>query len=457
MKLIATIPAGQLRPAITALSKVVNRHPNSPELGCIKVETVKRDTLRLTASDSNFIFAVNVPAENLEKREPCLVPLAGVQARVKGTKAGCPIEIVPSKLGVSKFPEMPKFRAAPIELDPSVSGSVLKAFQCASSDASRYVLQGAFIDVSDRKGHHVVGTDGRHLFGSNSFTLPGLKRSIILPAHRLWSSPLVRTSGPWMLRISSAGNPGTERFRIDTPSWSMSGKLVEGRFPNYRQVIPDDSLVKTKVTLDSGSLAALERIVKDLPGAKLPHSPVGLRLRKDRLQLIARVDSKEPYEVHGSIGVRAIGNDSMVFLNRVYLLKAMKFGLNQIEVIDEKSAVMLKRGGDVLVAMPVRADGEIKIRESADSAPPKTPTKRKRAKSTKARKPATATPKLEAGSAMDALSGRIADAKKALKSVDGELTSAQSELRKVRNEQQRKEKQVRGIRGALERLKNLRL
>ena len=73
-------------------------------------------------------------------------------------------------------------------LDPHFGATLKEALQCASDDSSRPVLRGACLDVSDRKGHYVVGTNGRILFAANSFTFD-LKESVIIPNSKflLWN------------------------------------------------------------------------------------------------------------------------------------------------------------------------------------------------------------------------------------------------------------------------------
>jgi hypothetical protein len=82
-----------------------------------------------------------------------------------------------------EIPPIPRFKGEAIPLPDGLRSSLLEAFPCASHDVTRYVVTGAYVDVSRDDGHYVVGTNGRILYSSNSFKLP-LKESLNIPPHK---------------------------------------------------------------------------------------------------------------------------------------------------------------------------------------------------------------------------------------------------------------------------------
>ena len=64
-----------------------------------------------------------------------------------------------------------------------------------------------------------------------------------------------------------------------------------------------------------------------------------------------------------SIPVDAVvkGKPVTVALNRRYLLNALRFGLNQLEVEDPLSPVVFTNGGKKMIIMPVNLDGPAKV------------------------------------------------------------------------------------------------
>ncbi|MCB1088990.1 MAG: hypothetical protein KDM63_18285, partial [Verrucomicrobiae bacterium] len=160
--------AADLKPVLAGLGKAASPRGSSPALQCVKVETPGRDRVRLSATDGHLTLSVEVPAQTDRKGEPFLVPLGHLRDLAQGTRAGDELSLGPvaSAPAISEFPEPPAFRATPIPLPDTAVTGLVHAFQCASNDTTRHVLQGAYLDTSGQgpQAHRIVGTDGRHLF-----------------------------------------------------------------------------------------------------------------------------------------------------------------------------------------------------------------------------------------------------------------------------------------------------
>jgi hypothetical protein len=132
------------------------------------------------------------------------------------------------------------------------------------------VLNGALLDVSGPAdaGHYLVGTDGRHLFSANSFTLP-IQESAIIPSYKilLWR---VLADVPWAL----ASEKKRTLVRIAAGDWTLTMKTIDGNYPNWRQVVPNAMQHRTTVKLPEGH--EFTRIVNGLPGGELKDSPADL-------------------------------------------------------------------------------------------------------------------------------------------------------------------------------------
>jgi DNA polymerase III sliding clamp (beta) subunit (PCNA family) len=86
-------------------------------------------------------------------------------------------------LPVDEFPTVPKvFTGKPFPDSEELRNALHEAMACCSTDATRAVLHGAFLDVTWPKAHYVVATDGRYLYICNSFRLP-FEHPIIIPKH----------------------------------------------------------------------------------------------------------------------------------------------------------------------------------------------------------------------------------------------------------------------------------
>src|SRR5205085_6060554 len=107
------------------------------------------------------------------------------------------------------------------------------------------------VDVSDRKCQHVVGTDGRHLFSSNSFALP-LEKSLLIPSHKFIGWKEFNADGEWQLKVGiTETKDGPAPFQISSRRWRFISRQIDGNYPNWRQVVPGPGSYAT--TIEFGS------------------------------------------------------------------------------------------------------------------------------------------------------------------------------------------------------------
>ncbi|MCB1132632.1 MAG: hypothetical protein KDN05_16010, partial [Verrucomicrobiae bacterium] len=139
------IRAGDLKPVIAGFGKLISRKATLPALQCVKIESPKRDTLRLTATDLSLTLSVEVPAKLEQRIEPFLIPLDRLRDLARNTGAGEVLNLGTTKQtpAIDDFPEAFTFRASAIELPDSAATGLLRAFACASHDTTRHLLQGA--------------------------------------------------------------------------------------------------------------------------------------------------------------------------------------------------------------------------------------------------------------------------------------------------------------------------
>src|SRR5436190_24212897 len=181
---------------------------------------------------------------------------------------------VPS-LPEEEWPAAPTINGEGVLLNGALRSALLEALKCASSDETRYVLRGAYIDVSDKGSHYVIGTDGRHLYSSNSFHVP-IETSVIIPDHRFLAWKELALDGDWALRVElDKGQPAF--VEISSYRWTFVHKPIEGTFPNWRQVLPDPSGFKTSITIPASGLDELVEFIGKLPCDKINHQ-IGLKL-----------------------------------------------------------------------------------------------------------------------------------------------------------------------------------
>lgn len=379
------LPMTELKPALVGLGKIISKRTTLPVLGCVRVERTKDGWIALTATDLDNFATVRleqpadgeavsclVPYEELTKtakacgkEESILIEPKGENMVVLSYPVGSQlVETKIDSLPVEEFPPIPKIKGEPIAFPDALRQSIGEALGCASEDETRLILNGAFVDVSDAKCHAIVGTDGRHLYSANSFTLP-LQSSVIIPAHRFLEWREFGRDGEWQLRLGEKSQKDdTPLVQLSSRRWRFIARQHEGHYPNWRQVIPRKDQFATTVEFLAGDANALVQLINRLPDHDAINHTIGVEVTGRTVKLLVKTQSDQPVTKVPAPTGRVNGKEVTVFLNRHYLTKALNFGLCRLEIIDSLSPLKLSNDGRTMIVMPVRAD----------SGPPRPPT-----------------------------------------------------------------------------------
>ena len=368
------LPLAELKPALTGLGKIINRSATLPVLQCLRLERTPDGWVCLTGTDLDRYVTVRleqpakgeplafiVPheellklAKNCDKDEVLqLSPGPKDVVLVQFTKARDLGEARLRCLPVPEFPAIPKLKGDPIPLPENLRTSLHEAMACSSNDETRFVLNGAFIDVSKPDAHYLVGTDGRHLYSSNSFRLP-LKTSLIIPKHKFLGWRDFNLDGDWQLKAGQPEGLNHQYVQISSRRWRYVSRLIDGNYPNWKQVVPDPKAVRTTLSFDPATLDTLRRAIQLLPCHSVDYQTLGLEWRGKELHLLGKESDQVPWVRSRVAVVKGSGPDITVFLDRRLLLKALDFGLLDVGIIDELSPLRFTHGGRQMVVMPVR-------------------------------------------------------------------------------------------------------
>jgi DNA polymerase III sliding clamp (beta) subunit (PCNA family) len=479
------------------LGKVISRSSTLPVLQHIKVDRTKDGWTILTATDLNSFISVRLeqPAEGAPSS--MLVPYEHLQRMTKrcgktdtitvrkaerdkilvefpiGNQTGQ--EHVES-LKVDEYPPIPKVKTEPVSIKDDIRASLLEAFECASTDETRIILNGAYLDVTGNQGHYIVATDGRHLYSSNSFTLP-LEQSVLIPDHKFLGFKEFNNDGEWQLRVQPAvkDNPGL--FQISSRRWRFIGRQVEGNYPNWRQVVPDEKQFNTTVELTAAAMDSIIALIPKLPCHDVINNPIGLIVEGKKLTLRGRGANDSKWTDLGIEGVTVKGKPVTVHINRTFLTKALGFGMNTIEVIDPLTPMKFSSGGKQMIVMPIRANdpaptaGSTPPPASSPDALPEAPGATQGASSTErsTTMPRTATTNgtsngngngqhlNDAKPAIEAAFEKIETIKGSYREAIRGLNDLADTLKQVQREQKTTDKEVASVRTTLEKLQQVRI
>jgi DNA polymerase III sliding clamp (beta) subunit (PCNA family) len=398
MKTNIEMPVADLKNVLPGLSKIVSKRTSLPVLGCVKVTLGEDRTLRIQANNLEQTVTARLNKPYQGKPGEMLVPLdelASIAKRCSGNDtielsaddqdketsitypaAGVRIKKPLVHLGLEEFPPETVVTTEPVKLDDAFKEALQQAFTCASEDATRYVIQGACLDVSNKEAHYVVGTDGRHLFSANSF-LFDIPASVIVPPGKFLTWDGFMEDGPWTLRFQpeiksdpKAKIDGKPAFvRLDSDHWTYVSKPIEGEYVNWKQVVPSAHVLKSRITLGEPGIKTILETLPLLPGAEELDQAVSLEIKGENLTLKAK--GKHDWTAI-PIPAKVTGLPVTVSLNRKYLAKALKFGFTQIDIEDKTSPMVFSTKGKIMVVCPL-GYAEAKKAPAAPIIPPTSP------------------------------------------------------------------------------------
>jgi DNA polymerase III subunit beta len=364
-----TISKEQIINGLQAVQNVVSNRTTLPILSNVLLRA-EGDKLELTATDLDVTIACSVEAK-VKKPGASTVPvkkLFGIVRELGNSeidlevddKNVCSIRSGASfykinGLSADEFPPMPKFKEdKKVELpQEKVRGMMKKTSFAISTDESRYVLNGIFISLKDHK-MTMVATDGRRLALVDEEVDVSEKSQgeFIAPAKAVGElNRLLQDKGNVEIRYTD--NQASFTLKDEkNGSILIVTKLIEGNYPNYRQVIPNE--VRERVSL------AREEFLHALKRAEIMTSDksnsVKLTFGKNNLAITA--NSPEVGEARESIAINYKGKEMAIAFNPKYMIDPLNALANDevfIELIDELSPGVLKINGPFLyVVMPMR-------------------------------------------------------------------------------------------------------
>jgi len=460
-----------LRPALTGLAKVIPRNNTLAVSACVKIEPDPEhpDCVLLTGTDLDQWLTLHLPGDVGAEAKPMLVPLADLRESTKGGSASDHLSLQQQgkdrvslsrqietgvvarsvqSLELDEYPHSPDIGATVFPLDDHARQAFQQSLTCSSTDPTRQVLNGALLE----NGKTFVGTDGRHLYRCNGMALP-VEANAILPQQQVMNWPLIRNAESWQLAI------GEDWFQLRGETWQFTSRLIEGNYPNWKQVLPAEADFRSSLVFATDSLAQLRDTLAALPGTKRKNKPVGLRLTRQGATLLASGDDDKAEISEVALpNTTTEGPEVTVYVNRDYLSKALRFGLNRVDIIDAGSPLRLRNheaDGRDLIVMPVRVPDSTAAPAIPPPPPPTQPeTKPMKTKDNNNGRQQTAKEE-EAPAPLDAAINHIGSARDLLRQAVSGLGEALASLKQVKAEQKTTDKEIRQVRSTIRSLQKV--
>jgi DNA polymerase-3 subunit beta len=225
-----------------------------------------------------------------------------------------------------------------------------KTAYAASTDESRAILNGSLMSFRDNK-LTVVCTDGRRLaLVEQEIDLSdAAELDIVVPTKTV--NELIKTleeDGEVTIRTSAT------QVAFEFSNIFIISKLIDGTYPNYRQVIP--SQCEERIAVDREMLQSAVRRVSLMLDDQA--ASVKVQITENRMELTT--SSPEVGESHESVPVKYSGKDITIAFNPSFLLAPLKHLDSDeiyLELSDELSPGVIKTNVPFLyVIMPIRVN-----------------------------------------------------------------------------------------------------
>jgi DNA polymerase III subunit beta len=301
-------------------------------------------------ADGSGVLQARLGADIVRSLEPGKVTLDADadEIRIASGRSEFRVRALP----VDAFARPAAASAAPVTLEAEAfAESLRQVVRAASSDSARQILTGVLL-TAEESGLRMVATDSyrlaiRDLEGS---TVLSAGQKVLVPSRALNElGRLLPGASELVVRL------GEREVTFEVGNKRLTTLLIDGEFPNYRQLVP--SSYPNKLRVGREALLDAVRRLKPLTGAR-DNPPVRLRLSPDSLDLT--VTSQELGTADESIDASYEGSELTVAFNAEYLSAGVdavagdEVLLETIEPMKPAVVRSAERSDYLYLLMPVR-------------------------------------------------------------------------------------------------------
>lgn len=362
-----TIARSHLLKPLQQVSGALGGRPTLPILGNLLLK-VDNNTLSMTATDLEVELVARLSLEGEAEAGSITVPSRKFLDICRGLPDDAVITVVlegdrvqlrsgRSRFSLTTLPanDFPNIEDWQSELEITVTQAQLRGliektqFSMANQDV-RYYLNGMLFEI-DGSTLRSVATDG-HRMAVAQITLESElgTQQVIVP--RKGIQELVRLldapDSPVTLQI------GQSNLRADVNNFIFTSKLVDGRFPDYRRVLPQ----QTNKTLEAGCEGLRQAFSR---AAILSNEKFrGVRVNLDGGEMRITANNPEQEEAEELLDVSFEGEALEIGFNVSYVLdvlNTLKCDTVRVSMSDANASALIENAADdsaMYVVMPIR-------------------------------------------------------------------------------------------------------
>lgn len=355
----------ELGEALQTAARAVGSRASLPVLNGVRLD-LEGSTLKVTGSDLDLWITASVEVggesdgvgvvlarlltESVRSLPPGKVEVAvdDDEATIRSERVEFSLRTIPP----SEYPKLPEVAASSVTVDASALGSAVRqVVSAASTDEARPILRGVQMEA-EGDGVRLVATDSYRLAVRD---LPGTSlleegQSVLVPR------PALQELGRLMADAESVTmHLGERDATFEVAGATLTTRLIEGQFPNYRTLIPANHPNQLRV----GREALIEAVKRVRVVARdAAATPVRLTMKPGSLELSATTqDYGTAFE---QLDATYEGEELTVAFNPEYLVAGAEVADGDevtLDTVDALKPALLQAPGSPdyrYVLMPVR-------------------------------------------------------------------------------------------------------
>jgi DNA polymerase-3 subunit beta len=352
----------ELADALQTVQRGISSRPGIPALTGVLIDASDDGTLTLTTTDLEVSARLAI---QVQVQEPglALVPARLLADTVKSL-SDAPVDVETDQsqahircaayegalrlLPAEDFPGLQEPAGTRITAEPSAfAEAVGQVARAASRDEARPVLTGVLLEVS-REGVVLVATDSYRLAVRDLVATADGEARAIVPERALTEAG--RAAADLKGDIEAVTDGSQIAFRVG--ALTLTSRLIEGEFPNYRQLLPEG--YESRLTVSRQQLLEAVRrvglLARDTTPVRMEFNALGVKLSSSSPDVGQAVETVE---------ARYEGEDLTAAFNPQYLIDGLTAATGEsvrIDVRDGLKPGVVRGEGDELtyLVMPVR-------------------------------------------------------------------------------------------------------
>jgi DNA polymerase-3 subunit beta len=352
----------ELADALQTVQRGISSRPGIPALTGVLIDASDDGTLTLTTTDLEVSARLAI---QVQVQEPgvALVPARLLADTVKSL-SDAPVDVETDQsqahircaayegalrlLPAEDFPGLQEPAGTRITVEPSAfAEAVGQVARAASRDEARPVLTGVLLEVS-REGVVLVATDSYRLAVRDLVATADGEARAIVPERALTEAG--RAAADLKGDIEAVTDGSQIAFRVG--ALTLTSRLIEGEFPNYRQLLPEG--YESRLTVSRQQLLEAVRrvglLARDTTPVRMEFNALGVKLSSSSPDVGQAVETVE---------ARYEGEDLTAAFNPQYLIDGLTAATGEsvrIDVRDGLKPGVVRGEGDELtyLVMPVR-------------------------------------------------------------------------------------------------------